>query len=514
MNPLTKPTTSIDDLPPEMISELFKHLDVKDLVACSLVNKRWHWVYAAFKLNRLAAIDYDRNGNVINKWYDSNRPIQKADRCSSAMFLRWAEKSLLSNLRQLALETHKFEFDLNKLNRFQHLVHIEISIISSGEMTVNLNLPELKVLALHGWDDCHPLVIDCPLLNTLLYDGEGMTLFEVKQPKTIRKLDIGMFGPHLTPFKNVECLVTKKWAAISKGTLLSLPRLRELRYIDNIEWVFEEESEHGVGTLDRVKLRLSEFLGDLKQLRRRDFRFSFCGFQLTKTMLDEINFCVEVDEEMGDQWVDSQCVYMVNYHLIEPGALEFVSEVDYSLLLSCVTGEFPRCFPQKFTGIETVDAKTKVQDPDHFLWFLNSLRSLKSLGLIDTGLNQEFYNQLPASARSLTKLYLGGRYCENELNFEFIEKFSLEHLQIHPPLSWESLPSLFRWLGGLEEGEFTVRLREVDFNIRKKRDSTKWKIMNAEQLAFETENSEEIVNFFQCEARDKSSNAGPASDQL
>ena len=499
---MSKPATptTIEDLPPEMIGELFKYLHLKDLVACSLVNKRWNSIYAAFKLHRLAVID-DQYEDDYHKWFNSNRPIQKAEWCCPTMFLRWTEKPLLSNLKQLLLYTHKFEFDLNKLNRFRQLVHLEISVISSGEVKVNLNLSELKVLALHSWNDHHPLSIDCPLLNTLLYDGEvglgGVSLFEVKQPETIKKLDIGRSGPQLAPFKGVECLVTKKWTAISKATLLSLPRLRELRYNENIEEIIGDELLYnGVGTVDRVKRKLNEFLDDIKDLRGSDFRFTFSGFKLTKTMLNQINFCLQADEEILHEWVRKECVYMKNYQLIEPGALDFISEVDYSLLLSCVTREFPRCFFQKFTGIERVQVNAKVQDPDHFLWFLKSIRSLRSLGLQDTGLGQEFYDQLPVTARSLAKLYLRGEHCENELNFDFIGKLPLSHLRINQVLPFQSFSSLVRWLGGLELCFLGVRLREENFIIEKVRGSVQWKVKRADQLAFETENANDIINFF------------------
>ena len=224
---LTKRTTSIDDLPPEMISELFEYLHLKDLAACSMVNKRWHSVYAAFKLHRLAAIDCHPNYpdyELSKWWYDSNRPIHETDRCSPAMFVRLAGKPLLSNLRQLALlPVSRFKFDLNDLNRFSRLEHLEIDIYFFGE-GLHLNLPRLKVLAFHYNNVQCALSIDCPELSTLLYPGEDVDLLEVKHPETIRKLNTDLLGPKLARFKGVESLVTEDFKAINKATLLSLQR--------------------------------------------------------------------------------------------------------------------------------------------------------------------------------------------------------------------------------------------------------------------------------------------------
>ena len=62
---------------------------------------------------------------------------------------------------------------------------------------------------------------------------------------------------------------------------------------------------------------------------------------------------------------------MKNYHLINPDAVHFVRKLDYSLLMTNVVGEFPRCFFQKFSGIKEVHARGAfVRDAWHFLWFL------------------------------------------------------------------------------------------------------------------------------------------------
>ena len=499
MSPPTKRTTTIEDLPPEMIYELFKHLPPKDLVAGSMVNKRWHFIYSNLRLHSLAAADFDD----LFRWHQSNQPIQKAEQCCPTMFLRLVEKPLLSNLKHLALGDSEFEFDLNKLNRFQKLLHLEINYYLHGK--AYLNLPRLKVLVLQGWNHHCALSIDCPQLITLLYAGEeeDENLLKVKHPETIRKLKTDMVVPRwLASFKSVECLGTRRFEAISKATFISLPELRELHYDGDIEWVIAEGSRHGPGTVDRMKQKLNEFLDEAKKLRGNEFQFTFCGFRLTNVNVDQIDFGVQVHEESGREYVHNEYIYMKNYQLIEPGAVEFVEHVDYTGLLSHVTGEFPLCFSHKFTNIRSVYATTKVQDPDHFLWFLKSLRFLIELWLEDTELAQEFYDQLPASAHSLFTLELRVGHCENELqlNFDFIGSFSyLSELVINSIISLELLPSLVRSVGKLELGRFDIRSREKIFKIYKWIGSDEWAIKRADgvdESLFETENPDEILNFF------------------
>ena len=496
MSSSANPTAHIEDLPLEMICELFEYLPPKDLAACSMVNKRWHSIYAAFKLHRLAAIDYDPEYDLI-KWHGSNRPIQEAERCGPAMFRRLAEKPLLSNLKHLIL-FGSFKFDLNKLNRFRQLVHLEINIDLDEE--VQLNLPKLKVLAFHcdnSRQHC-ALSIDCPELSTLAYYEHGQAnLLDVKHPETIRVLETNLVGQQLAPFKSVESLEAWEFKAISKATLLSLPNLRELRYDQDIEHLVCYEFDSAPGTVDRVKRTLSEFLGEAKKLRGSDFRFIFAGLQLTNVKADQIDFGLKVDEH--GEWVSNEYVYMKNYHLIEPDALDFVWLIDYTQLLSNVTGEFPRCFSQKFTGIEKVEVHGVVKDPDHLLWFLKSLRFLRELELRNVKFSQKFYDRLPAAARSLVSLYLFDQCwkAELQLNFDFIGEFTvLSKLTITEPLSLESETSLARWLGPLKEAHIYVRPGR-DLWIKKAKDSALWKIQDPKQHAlFETENPGKLVSFF------------------
>ena len=508
MSSSTVPTTSIEDLPPEMISELFKHLSPRDLAVCSVVNKRWNSIYSNFKLHKLVAMSYRHDVNEIFEWYGSKQIMREAEQCCSPMFGRLVEKPLLSSLKHLALA--EFGFDPNRLNRFQQLAHLEINFnCFFNQKNLHLNLPRLKVLVFHESNYHCALSIDCPLLSTLAYNEKGFivkdALLKVKHPETIRKLETNLIGEKLTPFKSVECLATQEYQTINEAILLSLPRLRELRYNGNIESVVHCEFGSELGTIDHVKRTLNEFLDEAKKLRGSDFRFTFAGFELTKVDVEQIDFGVQI--ENGEETVCNEYVYMKNYHLIESGALHFVDRVNYTDLSSHVTGEFPRCFTQKFTHVKYVSATAKVQDTDHFLWFLKSLRFLKSLSL-DPELGQEFYDQLPALVPSLESLTLKLGHYEDELqlNFDFISKlFRLSSLHIYPALSSKSLHSLVRWLGKFVECVFYVKSNREFFNIRKEmhewkiwKDPSKFSILLLDdKLVFKTENPEEIVHFFE-----------------
>ena len=500
-------TTSIDDLPPEMISELFKYLPLKDLVACSLVNKRFNSIYTNFKMHSLV-VAYENN-NELFWWYDTKQMVEEIF-CPPVMFQRLIEKPLLSHLKHLAIRTYRPEFGLNELNSFQHLVHLEIHLDDFPSEKVHLNLPRLNVFGLYGSYHRYALVIDCPELRTLIYKNysyshENANLFEVKHPETIRKLVTNMICAKLAPFKGVECLVTPHLEAISKATLRSLPRLRKLHYKkDRRDPLFSYRQS--IGTFDRMKRTLSEFQNHVKELRGSDFHFTFAGLKLTNnTNVEQIDFGVQVkDGEETER--DDEYIYMKNYQLIEPGSLHCVHDVNYTELVNALTGEFPSCFLQKFTNIHEVQVADVVKDPDHLLRFLASLRSLRSLRLPVTALGQEFYDQLPESAGSLTILHLEYGDCKNELqlNFEFIGRLShLSSLKSFHDLSFESLPSLAKWFGRLKGVFCTVRLREESIYISKWRDLTEWQIekkipySHAGERLLDTKNPEEILNLFQ-----------------
>ena len=495
---------TIDDLPAEMIRELFKYLSLKDLTACSIVNKRWNSIYTDFRVDSLVVTYRSESEPDFSKWYNSNRRHSDSRKCPDKMFIRLLNRPLLSNLKHLSFCWYKpSEFDLNVLNKFSQLVHLELYADSQGKK-VNLNLPMLNVLVIWHDDKLSLISVDCPRVKVLSY-REGYPTpeqckLEVKHPETIWKLDTNMFGPKLAPFKMVECLVTEIFQVISRDTLLSLPSLKELHFNKPIDAVLFPDYTILFDSLDRLKELLNEFLDDLQELKGPDFRFTFAGFQMTKWALKQMDFCIQENSQYPR--IFNELVYMKNQDLIDPDAsLDFVSCFDYSRLMQATGGEIPSWFFKRFTEIYRVETSAKIQDPEHFRWFLSSVRTLSVLDLENSELGQEFYDQLPTLAPQLTFLNLTDNEdvpnFELRLNFDFVDKLlQLESLFITQELPPELAARLIKkWLAGrLGHGSLYFRWRGNRVQIEKSKKIFKLYKNWSHKSVFKTENPDKILN--------------------
>ena len=495
-----------------MIYELFKLVfdpkKPKDLVACSLVNKRWQSLYSTFKMTRLAVINYPkelRDGHSLYKWSYPDRKIESRELCTPEAFDRLAGQLLLSNLKYFSLHINwHFEHEAiwGKLKKFSQLVHLEIHIdayyyYKFQNSVYKFTFPKLKVLAIYI-NVPFLLKMNCPELSKLIYrEQKGKSTLCLKRPETIKELDTDMSGPKLVPFKNVECLKTSVFENISKSTLLSLPRLKELHY----DGGYNECNTGILGTaeLDRMKRIVKKFLKDVSLLKGAEFTFRFAGFLLPKTELDAIDFGEDNEEGKVRFSFDMQdaYVYMKNYELYDSGSMEFIRQVNYSLL--CTAGKIPSCFSKKFTGVVHVMVSRHVKNTDHLLCFLKSLDWLRRLDLFYTRLGQEFYEQLPAYARSLLSLFVR-EHEKLQFSFDFIPNVSsLLRLNILSDLSFESLTSLMRLLDKFPEGSLKFRCQNGTYFIITKRGcSEAFEVCG--HAEFKAENLDELLKLFQAKA--------------
>ena len=149
--------------------------------------------------------------------------------------------------------------------------------------------------------------------------------------------------------------MTDTLQAISKATLLHLPKLKELHYQKCFLPTFMKfgYSDFRISSLETIKRTLSEFMDAVRMFGTSEFKFTFAGFQLTsKAKVDGFHFGVQLNETC--LCVDDEYAHMKNYHLIDPDAMNFLDAIDYTLLVSYANEEIPSCFAKKFTGLEKV----------------------------------------------------------------------------------------------------------------------------------------------------------------
>ena len=291
--------------------------------------------------------------------------------------------------------------------------------------------------------------------------------------------------------------MTSRLQVIDKSTLLSLPRLRELHF----------RLEIGDSEFFRAQEQLKKFLSDVQFFRAsRNFKFRFAGFDLSQTKLDRMDFTVPVDEGILWAWA-WKCMefYLNNIDLIDPNEpVEFTMPINYTNLMRHFDGKLPSCFFQKFKGIELVLAD-KIEDVDHFLWFLKSLNSRNSMRMLYlkySGLDQEFYDQLPAMGHSLDRLELI-EPGETSLKFDFIHNLPRLSRLIFIFRGLPSLESMSSLVGAVDKRVWAViywfeKNKKDGLSFDKGRDSIVWKACaNDDTEKFETEKVEELLDFFE-----------------
>ena len=195
----------MDKLSPEVYCLIFKYVNLKDLIDCKLVCKYWNEIISnQAKVDKLMVSD--ENVDYQLRWYHSNELIyEEIEYCHTIQFLAQIEKSILSNLKHLRINS---EIEFCQLNLFSRLVHLEISY-DLRSRTIDLSLPNLEILAIYAALSSQ-LTIDCLKLKVLLFHNHNYIYYrynnlDLKNAGTIKYLETDIYDDELAIFKNVEC---------------------------------------------------------------------------------------------------------------------------------------------------------------------------------------------------------------------------------------------------------------------------------------------------------------------
>ena len=226
----------MNQLQPEMVFKIFKHLNLVDLINCKKVNKYFYFIVSSniIKIRSLIVIDYRLDEMKGKKWYFTNESINHQDLCNRSHFLTTINQQLLSQLKHLYIDFYLRGFDMNELNNFSQLVHLEIHCeIKNDE--INLNLPELKILF---FDPCivyeefvrAKISICCPKLEVLCFHDRLQNPLVIEHPESIKHLNSTYCNFKLIKFQNLEQIVTTDYRIFNSSFFIFLKKLKEVHF--------------------------------------------------------------------------------------------------------------------------------------------------------------------------------------------------------------------------------------------------------------------------------------------
>lgn len=439
--------TEIGDLPPEVLQAILEYLSLRELCEKKSVCKLWNELISSnVRVNSLVV------DTIRHFWYSSARKLfdnRHMEICHESLFFKNLEKPILSQLKYLRLNPGMDQCNLQRINSFSELRRLDINHQLCGYLEIKL----AKLNTLKIWNNRSGLVrVECPKLLYLLYEECGAGHLEMAYPTSVVDLSTAMYDYKISSFTNLETLRSNGWHyAITATTLTMLPKLKRLYYH---KWY---------RGFERLRPVLEQFIASKNALKRNDLQFYLCGVQLTDN-LDEIDFGVP-QENGAIESISDEYFYLRNYGRLQEEPVEFAAEVNYTSLMSVAGERLPADYFDKFPNLEAITADDRVNDQEHFLWFLQNLKSkICKLELENTGLDQTFYDALPAYCSPYDVQIAESR---EELNFSFLSKFEyLVNTLISQELSLDSARSLVDSHANLKHfAELQFRFKGQDLHV-------------------------------------------------
>ena len=374
---------------PHIYENVFGYLNVDDLLNVRLVCRGFNVLLMKYKIEELV-FDHLKIRSSLDKW--SDLPINyhyAVDKSKLFLF-----KSSMFNIK---LKRFKicgyFEINLEVLNKFSQLEHLEIIYCFKIVEVTILSLQNLKLLKICS-EDVLDLELDLPNLQALFLYCESYKNIKFNYTRSIQYLSISDYDDYFLKFKNIEYLDCY-------GTF-SLSWL-ELRYYLKLKVIHIHYDE-------------SEFIKTNKQnaeLNKQNLKIYQKGLLV-----------VDGKEIHNYDFFEDELHCLMDNYAKTADSLDFVWLINYNALMRLVNYKLPVDFFKKFNSILKIEVFF-VEDEKQLKQFIKRCLNLKSLSVNKCKLSQQFYEELP-SLTCLSYLYVVP--VENivdgeiELNFKFINR--------------------------------------------------------------------------------------------
>lgn len=256
-----KLTKSIDDLPLEIISKVFKYLELVDLEACAKVCIKWKLATEITGFHLGLHIPFESN------------------------------------------------FSFQRLQKFTNLVHLELdALFLSQKRATHIKHEKLKNLVITHHESGH-LKINCPSLTRFTYGGI-LHKYTFTHTKQIKILEVRELHRSLVRFKNIEFLKVHNFKDITRRFSLEFSKLTEF----HSEFLMGPRFPNSNKLITRESLRKTIRIF-LRSLPRN------CSFTLNKVSITEVNLMkLDLGKSDPENWWNIRKLFdqNINKPLLNP----------------------------------------------------------------------------------------------------------------------------------------------------------------------------------------------------
>ena len=389
----------MNELPNELIQLIFNHVDLIDLVKnCKLVQKRWIRLIDAMKFDELI-INFNKFST--NHWFYFYKSINAKYIVQCNMpkcFKSLSFKNHYVRLKRLKIDCLLNDFDIEQLNFFSKLEHLQILSFLELDEDKKLILSNLKILKLSMCSN-YKLTIDAVKLEVL--NCNHLFQIQLAHANSIRQLEIENNFESLNGFCNLEILKIHSLLEPDEDAISKLPNsIKELHY---------DQTFNSIDlTRKRFFINLIQEQKQFKQLNELKLYFDGVELEAGKAF-DDYHFNFEILE-----------LHHRNYGRLADSLTSY-SYFIYNNLMNAYNHSIPTNFFNKFINIQHLTA-FKIKNQNQFLNFLKNCSNLKELHLDCTSLDQTFFDQL--GSLNLIKFHLKEKD-SIQIDYEFILKFQI-----------------------------------------------------------------------------------------
>lgn len=410
----TLPINSFYQLPDELYRCIFEKLDLRDRATVRLACKRFKRICDDIEQSDLMICD----GNATeNNWFISNDLIEQRDMLHnvdlgySFRFPTWARYKL-KRLKFGDVDCNTFF--LKKLeHQLRSLAQLEFKSLRGQKVKLKLVLPSLRRLYIGSSSATEvKLRFDCENLEAIHYGPGAAQSIQITHPTSIRHLEIHDYISKelLFQMSNVQVVhsnyIINLRMEVMNVLIKSLPKLRSLHC----------EIGCSNGT-DRAPLlgeiaKLSVVVDYIMREKVPKFKLYARGVRIR-------------EGEKFDDYKFNADLLTLHHGYSGQLASRFpqMTALMYPDLIDLYGDRLPIAFFDLYPNLRTVYVYEKI-DQSAFLTFLSHCHKLTGLTLIETKLNQAFYQEL--SQWPISELEI----IENEKNirFDFLSKMRSLHL--------------------------------------------------------------------------------------